>query len=149
MRKHCAGFSLMDSLVTLLVLSIGMLGLGQLQVRLWASSGDLHSLESAHLAAANMTELIEIKRTFTLENKPGLILPDSNFPSDLSFEHWSNSRDSTRIHLVKVYWERPSGNDEFSLESTVYTAFNVADVRWLLPVWQKQPPIGSEIPLIP
>ena len=50
----------MESLVTLLVFSIGMLGLGQLQARLWVNSGDIHSANLALLIAENVTELIEI-----------------------------------------------------------------------------------------
>ena len=57
MHKNAQGFSLIEALITLLVLSVGMLGLGQLQARLWAGAGDLHALAGAYLLGENLLEI--------------------------------------------------------------------------------------------
>ena len=76
-------------------------------------------------------------------------MPSADLASDISYKQSSASTGSTLITQVQMYWERPSGADKFTLEYAVYTAFDTADTRWLMPTGEKQPPIGSEIPLIP
>ena len=46
----------MEALISLLVLSVGPLGLGQLQAALWKSAGQLYAESEAHLLSASYLE---------------------------------------------------------------------------------------------
>ena len=122
----------MESLVTLLVFSVGMLGLGQLQARLWVNSGDIHSANLAFLIAENVTELIEIN-TLILEpntEKPSL----AAYVSLPGFTYHQSVRalPSTTTTEVQVSWHRPSGTDSATLQTGFSTGLLAVDAAWLL-----------------
>ena len=122
----------MESLVTLLVFSIGMLGLGQLQARLWVNSGDIHSANLALLIAENVTELIEIN-TLILETnteKPSLA-PYVSLPG-FTYEQSVRTLPSTTTTEVQVSWHRPSGTDSATLRTGFSTRLLAIDAAWLL-----------------
>ena len=121
----------MESLVTLLVLSIGLLGLGQLQARLWVNAGDLHSYDRARLLAANIAELYEINSSILSGNQENAEIPVSDTSSKFNYQVVSSSTDGTITNKVQVTWERPGGRDTSRLNSTIYTAFRPVDARWL------------------
>ena len=124
MQQRHKGFSLMESLVSLLVFSIGMLGLGQLQARLWVNSGDIHSTDKAYLVAANRLERYEINSAASRPaSAPG-------FAGEL----YSSSTNSTTTTEVQVSWERPSGSEVITIASTFNSTFIAADALWLLPI---------------
>jgi Tfp pilus assembly protein PilV len=61
-NKHSHGISLIEALITLLVLSIGLLGLGQLQARLWSSSAKLHATSNAYLLGTEYLEIVSARQ---------------------------------------------------------------------------------------
>ena len=87
MQQYYRGFSLLESLILLLVLSISMLGLGQLQVRLWVKAGSLHTLDEAYLLAVNLIEINEINSLFSLNSRNRSHIPADrhviNIPSGI------------------------------------------------------------------
>ncbi|VAW72165.1 hypothetical protein MNBD_GAMMA14-986, partial [hydrothermal vent metagenome] len=58
MRHRQTGFSLVEALVSLLVLSIGWLGLGQLQARL-----SIASLNQSNMAYARLVQSVYYEKT--------------------------------------------------------------------------------------
>ena len=133
MRKNCTGLSLMESLICLLVLSVGMLGLGQLQARLWAHAGDLQRLETARLIASNVTELIEINNIFTIQAAFPEAYPPAEPSAGFTYQQSTRPEGPLLLSAVTVSWTGPSGKDSFTAESSFYTAFETPDVRCLLP----------------
>jgi prepilin-type N-terminal cleavage/methylation domain-containing protein len=133
MRKNCTGFSLMESLICLLVLSVGMLGLGQLQAHLWTHAGDLQRLETARLIASNVTELVEIINIFTTQTAFPEAYPTPEPPAGFTYQKSTTPEGPLLLSEVTVFWTGPSGKDSFTAESTLYTAFETADVLCLLP----------------
>ena len=55
-KQAQAGFSLIEALVSVLVVSIGVLGLCRLQAQLWSSSSALHAGAAAKLLANSCLE---------------------------------------------------------------------------------------------
>ncbi len=137
MRNSAAGFSLMESLICLLVLSIGMLGLGQLQARLWTNAGELQRLEAARLIASNVTELVEINGTFTKQTASTEVSSLLDPPTGFTYRKSTNPYGTSLKSEIKVSWTGPSGENHLTLESSVYTAFESTDARWLLPTTPK------------
>jgi type IV pilus assembly protein PilV len=131
--RHPAGFSLVEALVTLLVLSIGLLGLAQLQVRLWRSSTDLHAMQSAVLAAHDLLEA----RTFNGSAGAGRpALPQAVGKSYFT-EITTNNPSPTAKQLVatnlKLHWRESSGEKSVNLTATRNQGIDPKDTRWLLP----------------
>lgn len=60
MSDKAPGFSLIEALITLVVLSVGLLGLGQLQVQLWRASSARHMQADALLSTENHLEKYRI-----------------------------------------------------------------------------------------
>jgi type II secretory pathway pseudopilin PulG len=127
---RAAGFSLIEALVTLLVLSIGLLGLGQLQTRLWRGSGDLHATDDAFLLAHNL-----------LETRPlgwfGQAAPSGNGGKALAVQITQSGLPPPFANLtttrLAVRWQRPSGPKALALTLTWNNRINTRDARWLLP----------------
>jgi len=122
----------MESLMTLLVLSIGMLGLGQLQARLWTHAGDIQRLEASRLASSNILELIEINRHFSSLTALDEASSSLDLLATFTYQTLTRPKGLILVSEVTVSWEQPSGADNFSLHSALYTGFNMEDARWLL-----------------
>jgi prepilin-type N-terminal cleavage/methylation domain-containing protein len=126
------GFSLIEALVSLLVLSIGILGLGQLQAGLWVNAAQLHLRDAALLIASNHSEIAEIQ----------LIMPDSSisyppeasavYSADFDIETLTTTQDSTATSHTTVSWQGRTGMDALQLGTTLNTRFKPIDTRWLL-----------------
>lgn len=132
-NRHC-GFSLIEALVSVVVLSIGLLGLAQLQARLWSASGDLHSTDEAYLLASNALEKSAIAQLIAAD-----LITDTTaqiagsaalFAVDLSLTEQAQLAEAT----VRVDWERQSEIRSLALDSAIYTNARASDNRLLLAV---------------
>jgi Tfp pilus assembly protein PilV len=131
--QRTGGFTLVEALVTLLVLSVGLLGLGQLQVRLWLGSSDLHATTQAWLLAHNLMEVSAAEWLAT--PSPVQLSPPSaeNFSIALSQSRaGAPIMDVTDTRLT-LAWQRPSGARSLVLEMSRAGLAPVRDARWLLP----------------
>lgn len=133
MQQYYRGFSLLESLILLLVLSISMLGLGQLQVRLWVKAGSLHTLDEAYLLAVNLIEINEINSLFSLNSKidPTSLQTGTSsiFRQELSV---LSARNST-TNKAQVSWDSLTEAESVTLLTTRYAESHTEDARWLLP----------------
>lgn len=130
--RRGAGFTLIEALVTLLVLSIGLLGLGQLQARLWRSSGDLHASQGAFLLARDLLETRPLEWLAATASGP---LPrGKGIP--YTYEITENSPQSPAPALatthLELQWRDASGERALLLTTTRNAGIDPADVRWLL-----------------
>jgi len=133
MPKSLRGISLIEALITLLVLSIGLLGLGQLQARLWSSSGKLHATSTGYLLGSTYMEILTATQIIApdLIADPPLRIQRSGtlFNTAVSF-----SKDKQLIETeIRVAWEDRSGPQTVNLESVTNTASRASDARLLLP----------------
>ena len=132
MEKNTHGFSLIEALVALLVVSIGLLGLGQLQARLWAGAGELHTAGTAFLLAGSLLEIAPVtwlpapaKQAYAALFEPGLRAEIAHYPLPAA----SASLVSTRID---VHWSSPTGSASLSLGRALDAGLDPLDSRWLL-----------------
>jgi len=132
MEKNTHGFSLIEALVALLVVSIGLLGLGQLQARLWAGAGELHTAGTAFLLAESLLEITPVswlpapaKQAHAALFQPGLHAEIAHYPLPAT----GASLVSTRID---VRWSSPTGNASLSLGRALDAGLDPLDSRWLL-----------------
>lgn len=133
MKENQEGFSLMEALISVLVLSIGLLGLGQLQARLWTSAGDIRSLGDAYLLSENLLEISALGwlPPTTAQNLVTQSEPAISVTLDQLDPGQDNS--SLRITRANLNWRRPSDNQSLSVSNTVNTGLSAGDTRWLLP----------------
>lgn len=144
MPTNMKGFSLIEALITVLVLSIGLLGLGQLQARLWAGAGDLHTLGDAYLLGENLLETstlgwlpVSVRQDLANQSEPVI--------STTVVEHNpARDRDPLVTTEVGLFWRRPSGEYSLSLTATVNKGLGAEDTRWLLPPELKRYPASIE-----
>ncbi len=132
MENRHRGFTLIEAMISLVVLSIGLLGLAQLQARLWSASGDLHSTDEAYLLASNTLEKSAIAQMIAAD-----LITDTTaqitgsatlFAVDLSLTKQQQLTEAT----VRVEWEHQSGLRSLALDSTIYTNAPASDNRLLL-----------------
>jgi Tfp pilus assembly protein PilV len=132
-NKHSHGISLIEALITLLVLSIGLLGLGQLQARLWSSSAKLHATSNAYLLGTEYLEIVSARQMIApdLITDPPLqaLRAGTLFNSTVSFTE-DEQLTETQIH---VEWEERSGSETVSLEVVTDIVSRAFDTRLLLP----------------
>jgi len=133
MKKNLRGISLIEALITLLVLSIGLLGLGQLQARLWSSSGKLHATSNAYLLGMEYLEILSAKQMID----PDLVAdpPLQALRSGTLFNTDVSLRDDEPLieAEIRVGWEDRGGSQSVRLESATGTVSHAFDTRWLLP----------------
>jgi Tfp pilus assembly protein PilV len=133
MRKNTTGFSLIEALMTLLVLSIGLLGLGQLHARLWITAGELHTSADAGLLAANLTEIVSVAWLAEAEKQSAATLLEPVIHAEISQYQVPPPRDFLTVTDVDLHWTAPSGGHSLSLETLRNTRLDPLDTRWLLP----------------
>lgn len=133
MQPYQPGFTLIEAMITVLVLSIGLLGLGTLQARLMAAAGELHSHTEANLLA-----------TTWLERFSWLATTD---PAAIDTEPAQQTRRATvfdtRAQLsstpglstagIVVEWASRKGLRSTRLGTSACTEAPLSDQRWLLP----------------
>lgn len=129
MPLNCRGFSLIEALVAVLMISFGFLGLGQLQARLTQGTGDLHTLGSARLFGLNAYELrktdwIAYNTISGNRLRPG-------YGENLSINTVLQTSSRTRSAQISVSWQRPSGTKSIGLFSIEDPQIQFADTRWL------------------
>ena len=147
-QKNVRGISLIEALITLLVLSIGLLGLGQLQARLWSSSGKLHATSNGYALGISYLEML----TATQIIAPDLIadLPlrvqrsGTLFNTAVSFSEDGQLTETE----IRVVWEDRNGPQAVNLESVTNSASRASDARLLLP-WATPYPENNTEPVSP
>jgi len=133
-KKILCGISLIEALVTLLVLSIGLLGLGQLQASLWFSSSKLHAASNAYLLGTTYLEILAATQIIApdLTATPSLQTLRSGTLFDTVVSLSEDERlAEAEIHVV---WEDRSGSQSVRLESVTETVSRASDTRLLLSV---------------
>ncbi|GMQ88271.1 MAG: hypothetical protein BMS9Abin08_1507 [Gammaproteobacteria bacterium] len=134
MKNHLRGISLIEALITLLVLSIGLLGLGQLQAHLWSSSGKLHATSNAYLLGTTVLEMLTAKRIIApdlIADPPSQILRSGTlFNTTVSLSENEQFSEAD----IRVVWGDRSGSLVINLESITDTVSRAYDTRLLLPV---------------
>jgi prepilin-type N-terminal cleavage/methylation domain-containing protein len=134
MGNRHRGFTLIEAMVSVVVLSIGLLGLVQLQARLWSASGDLHSSDEAYLLASNTLEKSAIAQMIgadLIADSPAQFTASATlFAVDLSLTQQQQLAEAT----VRVEWEHQSGPRSLALQTTIYTNAHASDGRLLLAV---------------
>lgn len=126
------GFSLIEALVSLLVLSIGWLGLGQLQVRL-----SIASLNQSNTAYARLVQSVIYEKTVSYEVS-GILdnLPDStpvSTPSSTYNIQLSQSlTDTLSDTTIEVAWTDTDMARNEIFTATLSTYPSPYDSRWLL-----------------
>lgn len=133
MRKATAGFGLVEALITLLVLGIGLLGLGQLQARLWVGAGELHSRAIAGLLGANLTEMASATWLTEAELEGAASGFEPAITAELSQYQAPLPQDALSVTDLELHWELPSGKHTLSVETLRNTRLDPLDTRWLLP----------------
>ncbi len=130
--KQC-GFSLIEALVSLLVLSTGLLGLAQLQARLWSASGDLHTSTEAYLLANNALEQSTVAELMATDSTlvSGQEIPGSATAFIVTLGVTRQAQ--TTATSVRVAWETPGGPHSLTLTGTLYTNTRPSATRLLLP----------------
>jgi Tfp pilus assembly protein PilV len=133
MKKRLRGISLIEALITLLVLSIGLLGLGQLQARLWSSSSRLHATSNAWLLGTTYLEVLTTTQIIApdLVTAPSLQILRSGtlFNTDVSL----NEDEPLTKAEIRVVWAGRSGSQAVWLESVTNSVSRASDTRLLLP----------------
>jgi len=128
------GISLIEALITLLILSIGLLGLGQLQARLWSASGKLHATSNAYLMGATYLEIFSAKQTIapdlTADPPMKVLRAGTLFNAETSL---SDDGQLTKAE-IRIEWEDPGGSEIIRLETVADTVSRTSDTRLLLQV---------------
>lgn len=134
MENRHRGFTLIEAMVSLVVLAIGLLGLGQLQAQLWSASGDLHSSDEAYLLANNRLEKFAIREIMAAD-----LIADTRARPAASATRFTV--DLARIEQqqlaearLRIEWQHPRGLRSLSLDTAIYTKFQASDSRLLLAV---------------
>lgn len=132
MDRHQTGFSLIEALVSLLVLSIGLLGLGQLQARLSVASLNQASAAYARLVQSN---LYEKTISYEISNIAGSTPVSETVatPSSLYTIQLSRSvNESLAITRIALEWTDLDSTQSEIITSTLSTYPRLVDTRQLL-----------------
>ncbi len=135
--KKQQGFSLLEALISLLILSISMLGLGQLQARLWRNSGELNRYTNANLLASNILTQVEIAEYITTQDFVSILEKHSDADTELSAELSLASNGSQTRNATSISWERGNRIESLALSYKPYSANTAYDAVWLNPIVMK------------
>lgn len=124
-RSRCAGFTLLEALIALIVLSIGLLGLAGLQASSLRNNQDAYFRSQATILAQSMMDELRSDRGRSLAGRYNFTLGDS--PTASSFaEEWLEKVENTlpaasagvavdaarRTATVTVRWQSDRTEDE-------------------------------------
>ena len=127
------GFSLMEAMICVLVLSVGLLGLARLQARLWSASEQLHTSADAYLISRNYLEELStpFSDLFPVGKNGSLATVTGNSSYTSTFA--VTQHDSLRETVVATRWQDPGGGHEIRLRTLNPLTSSAPDSRWLLP----------------
>jgi len=132
MRRGQTGFSLTEALITLLVLSIGWLGLGQLQIRLSIAALNRSSAAYAQLIQSSYYEktvsydIAEIADS--LPSSGHLSSPSSAYDIQIS-----RTVDTTlRNTAIRIDWDEIGATRNEVITASLSNYLRMSDARWLL-----------------
>ena len=127
-----AGFTLIESLLALVVLSIGLLGLGQLQARLWLAGSELHTTASAYTLGENLLETgarpwlgaaaAQLRRT----------PPGPPVRAEVRRYRLPAADGYLATLQVDLHWRAAGGEQSVSLARSRDPRLDPRDTRWLL-----------------
>lgn len=129
MASRQEGFSLIESLIALLVLSIGLLGLAQLQTGLWKSAGQLYARSEAYLLSAS-----HLERTLAVPSQVSeQRFSAHSFWGYTTFDSTLHAEPRGRLTEISVTtgWQDTSATNVLGLKTSVYRS-DKGDARWLL-----------------
>lgn len=132
MENRQRGFSLIEALISLVVLAIGLLGLAQLQARLWSASADLHSSDEAYLLAGNSLEQFAIAQLFAIDLGGDSTTQVSGSTTQFVVNLTLTELEQIAEARVQVEWEHQRGLRSLTLDSAICTSARAADNRLLL-----------------
>lgn len=129
---RAAGFTLIESLLALVVLSIGLLGLGQLQARLWLAATEVHTSTSAYTLGENLLETGARPwlgaAAAQLRRRP----PGPPVRAEIR-RYQSPAADGVLATLqVDLHWRTATGEQSVSLARSRDPRLDPRDTRWLL-----------------
>lgn len=132
MGKNTRGFSLIESLVALLVVGIGLLGLGQLQARLWAGASELHTAGTAVLLAGSLLEITPVTWLPAAPKQAHAALFEPGLHAEIAHDPLPAAGASLVSTRVDVHWTSPTGDASVSLAKALDAGLDPLDSRWLL-----------------
>jgi Tfp pilus assembly protein PilV len=131
MTVRQGGFSLMEALISLLVLSVGLLGLGQLQAELWKSAGQLYAVSEAYLLSAN-----DLERGLSAGATELTVLANRSVRSVSGYTEFDSvmhvaQRGWLTEMDISSHWQDTSGANSVRLRTAAYRP-PTSDSRWVL-----------------
>ncbi|VAW80021.1 hypothetical protein MNBD_GAMMA15-754 [hydrothermal vent metagenome] len=132
MKRQQTGFSLTEALITLLILSIGWLGLGQLQTRLSIATMNRSSEAFAQLTKSTYYEktvgydVSDIQNSLPVDER--LNTPSSRY--DIRVSRITNP--PLRNTTIQIEWEEIGNTRNESIPFTLSRGPQPSDTRWLL-----------------
>jgi len=131
--REQTGFSLIEALVSVLVLSIGLVSLAQLQARLWSAAGDRHSTGLAYRVA--VSELDRSLYSFSMAPASSASSASEFAGPSARFKAVTTTGADPVAPALRtlVEWGDRSGSRSIHLHTGASPA-TAADLRWLLPM---------------
>ncbi|MCO6413922.1 MAG: prepilin-type N-terminal cleavage/methylation domain-containing protein [Thiogranum sp.] len=133
MRKAHCGFSLIEAMISVLVLSVGLLGLAQLQARLSMASLQLQASTQARVLGAS-----GIEHALMLETGAANAADEASAVVVTPATRFETTTELTRTERLiatqlRVRWEDPAGKHEVHLETLANAETDAIASRLLLP----------------
>lgn len=133
MKAGHGGFSLIESLVSLLILSIGVLGLCRLQAALWSNSNALHAAAMAGLLARDQLEKTVTSELTDIGHNRDEVAEFVYAGNPFSTAASITRTDAVSVAEVRVQWTDHTGTHSMTLATATSSRPTAADSRWLLP----------------
>ena len=146
-QDHCAGFSLIEVLVALVILGVGLMGLARLKLFLLAGTADIAATDQAIRLANDQIEALRFARSSGVDLSSGA---DEQSLHGMAFQRsWTVSCgvDQPCQTQVGVTWTEPRGDKQPSRQELLFHAWLTPNVSveqgWLV---QSGPPGRETLP---